>query len=116
MTVVGVLSYEALSSGILSWQFFWDNRRWRLRSVKDWDTGRRTPTRFIRYRTLLYCTLAHPFGLKKNKNPLPEQDAGDEANTNVFVRTTIGPSNRDEVYSICIALELPICRRIFARN
>ena len=68
------------------------------------------------YVTGLYCTLAHPFGLKKNKNPLPEQDAGDEANTNVFVRTTIGPSNRDEVYSICIALELPICRRISARN
>ena len=29
-------------------KFFRDNSRWRLRSVKDWDTGRRTPRRFLR--------------------------------------------------------------------
>ena len=50
MTVVGVLSYKVLSSGIQSCgKKNWDNSRWRLRSVKDWDTGRRTPTRFLRY-------------------------------------------------------------------
>ena len=30
-------------------KFFRDNSRWRLHSVKDWDTGRRIPRRFLRY-------------------------------------------------------------------